>query len=281
MVYQLKQVNDFGDLNRELREIFDNFPQLTTDANSNMGLVGVSGTPFNPKYTTGVPIGKAPSGSVGANGALTLTAGNDLPNIYGPTGVGPGIWLWFPAGACYAASPSGAYWCVMTSVTVGTIYNITHAFPGIVGLPTSTPAIVDAGPGAYSGIITEVTLLDVTVPANTMGTKGAYRQTIYWSQTNVAGTTVYSYFGGVLGYSGTVSANTGGASQTMVSNRGSASYQGRPTGLTSFNSTKFAGYTIDTTQDQRVKVTAATAAATVGHNHHVIMESATVEVFFS
>lgn len=43
MAYKLKSCTDFGDINRELREIFDRFSQFVTDANGNTVLVGADG----------------------------------------------------------------------------------------------------------------------------------------------------------------------------------------------------------------------------------------------
>lgn len=118
---------------------------VTTDASGNPGvlaggsvteIVGVTsaGAPTLLKIGQDVgapitailnqPIGLPPSGStVGANGGA-LTIATAFLETYGPTGATPydGIWLKFNTGEVYAASPAGFYWCVMTSVTAGTVY---------------------------------------------------------------------------------------------------------------------------------------------------------------
>lgn len=132
------------------------------------------------------PSGKAPSGTVGANGALTL--GTALPFIYGPTAPQPvaGIWLAFPVGACFAGSPAGSYWVVMISTTLGTIFNNPLVIPGPLTPPVAPVGIVDAGPGAYAGVTTEITLAGCTIPANGMGALGALRS---WGHHSIVAST--------------------------------------------------------------------------------------------
>ena len=114
----------------------------------------------------GVPVGIAPSGSVAANGALTL--GTALDVVYSN-----GLWLYFPAGALYAGSVAGLYWCVMSSTALGTIYNDTYdgsvALPDI---PASPTPIVAAGPGAFTGVTNSHPVLGVTIPGGAIGPHG-------------------------------------------------------------------------------------------------------------
>jgi hypothetical protein len=96
-----------------------------------------------------------------ANGAVTL--GTALSAIYSF-----GLWLYFPSGAVYAGSAAGLYWCVMSSTTVGTVYNNIH-IPGTNSPdpPTSPTAVVAAGPGAYTGATSEITVWSYTMPRGT------------------------------------------------------------------------------------------------------------------
>ena len=116
-----------------------------------------------------VPSGVAPTGSVAANGALTL--GTALSTTYSG-----GIWLNFPAGAAYAGSAAGSYWCVMTSTTLGTIYNVQLGAT-VPFIPVNPAAIVAAGPGAYTGVTTTQTCASVIVPGGAMGPNGMIRVT--------------------------------------------------------------------------------------------------------
>ena len=114
----------------------------------------------------GTPIGNAPSGTVAANGDLTL--GTALNQTYSH-----GLWLYFPAGAAYAGSTAGFYWVVMSSITRGTIYNNSYV-PGVdswdvVGNPVG---IVAAGPGAYTGVVANIVAIQATVPGGSLGNHG-------------------------------------------------------------------------------------------------------------
>lgn len=121
--------------------------------------------------STNTPIGIAPTGTMAANGAVTF--GTALAKTYGPTGTSApaGIWMYFKAGAVYAGSAAGFYWCVMTSTTLGTVYNTTfNPALGLPAKPVSTVAVVDAGPGAFTGETTIQLCGTKNIPA------GAFRE---------------------------------------------------------------------------------------------------------
>lgn len=114
------------------------------------------------------PVGMPNNGSIGANGAVTFT-GTGLVDTYSG-----GIWLYYPAGALYAGSLAGFYWTVMTSATVGTVYNgmhdgATEFLPALAG--TLTP-IVSTAIGAFLavGVNTQVSMF--SIPANALGEFG-------------------------------------------------------------------------------------------------------------
>lgn len=110
------------------------------------------------------PSGVAPTGTVGANGALTL--GTALTKTYSG-----GVFLRFPAGALFSGSLAASYWCVMSSTTVGTAFN--NVLGDIPTVPASTTAIVNAGPGAYTGVTGDVTVASFTMPGGTLGPNGS------------------------------------------------------------------------------------------------------------
>lgn len=129
----------------------------------------------------GVPIGIAPTGTMGANGAVTL--GTALNTTYSG-----GLWLYYAAGAVFSGSAAGFYWTVMSSTTAGTVYTDTYV-PGTSSfdIPASPTAVVDAGPGAFTGVTSEITAISVTVPGGVMGINGTLSSEYAWSCNNSAG----------------------------------------------------------------------------------------------
>lgn len=128
----------------------------------------------------GVPIGIAPTGTMAANGAVTL--GTALNVTYSG-----GLWLYFPSGAVYSGSAAGFYWTVMSSTTLGTVYDNIYV-PGTnsFDIPASPTAIVAAGPGAYTGVTSEITALSVTVPGGLMGKNGSLKTANLFTHPNNA-----------------------------------------------------------------------------------------------
>ena len=83
------------------------------------GLAIASGQPTNVPVVidqNGVPIGISPTGSMAANGAVTI--GTALDQIYAD-----GIWLYYPVGAAYGGSVAGFFLTVIFSTTPGTVFN--------------------------------------------------------------------------------------------------------------------------------------------------------------
>jgi len=119
-----------------------------------------------PLISAALPMLLPSSGSVGANGALTLTTNVSLSGGYTW-----GCYMYFPAGACYSGSVAGLYYVVMSSINAGTIYNNIYT-TGTPAVPASPTAIVDAGPGAYTQTTGQVALMSQTIPANAMGRNG-------------------------------------------------------------------------------------------------------------
>lgn len=121
------------------------------------------------------PRGIAPSGSVAADGSITL--GTALNAAYN------GLYLYFPAGLVSGA-PAGFYWVVMSSTTAGVVYSA----------PGGAPIV---GTGAYTGVTSEVTLWVDTIPRESI--KGGRRvsKSVRMFVTNGVGTkTVRARVGG-------------------------------------------------------------------------------------
>ena len=218
-----------------------------------------------------VASGVAPSGSVGANGALTL--GTALGATYAA-----GIYLNFPAGAVYAGSVAGSYWCVMSSTTVGTVYNNTRGLLSVY--PSTLVPIVDAGPGAFTGAgTTSKNLLTAAVPANALGPNGQLRINWEFSYNTTAGTkNIALIFGGTSMTTAVRTSSGGHDSYThRIKNRGlptlNSFFQLGESSTSSTNAFTFPN--IDTTQDQNILVNVSTPSAATDW---AILDSYCIEV---
>lgn len=212
------------------------------------------------------PTGIAPSGTMGANGALTL--GTSLILTYGgAAGASVGIWLYFPAGAVYGGSVAGSYWCVMSSGTAGTVYNNIYIAPNLNPPPTTLVPVVDPGPGSYTGVTTEVVVFGSTIPAGNMGTTGVLESFHLISANNNANVkTARVRFGGIAGTifeTLTLTNTRTSTSLTHILNRDATNIQvGSPAvGFGNSASGPVIG-NIDTTVDQQVVTTLQMATAT-------------------
>lgn len=130
-------------------------------------------------------VGIAPTGTITGAGVLTL--GTALDVIYGPTGVAPGVWLYFPA---TGSMPAGFYWCVMTSTTVGTVYgngaaNAPWSGQGLP--PVGSSAFGASGGGAYTGATTAQVAPVFAILAGMIGPNGQVRITAAASNNGTAG----------------------------------------------------------------------------------------------
>lgn len=98
------------------------------------------------------------------------------------------LWLYYAAGAVFSGSAAGFYWTVMSSTTAGTVYTNTYV-PGTSSfdIPASPTAVVDAGPGAFTGVTSEITAISITVPGGAMGINGTLSSEYAWSCNNSAG----------------------------------------------------------------------------------------------
>lgn len=143
-----------------------------------------------------VPIGIAPTGTMAANGAVTL--GTALNTTYSG-----GIWLYLPSGAAYAGSVARFFWTVMSSTTVGTVYDNTYT-PGTNSpdIPASPTAIVAAGPGAFTGVTASVTAFQASLSGGTLGKNGSIEEFHVASFNNSAGSKIFTAKLGASTFSG-------------------------------------------------------------------------------
>lgn len=160
---------------------------VDASGNPTLAVPGVHYVP-GPLMRVITPFGIAPSGSVGNNGALTL--GTALDQVYTN-----GLYLDFPAGALYAGSAAGAYWCVMSSTTVGQVYTAFIATSGSAGTtagtilrPTSPVALsATTGPGAYTGVTSAIYFPGTNIAAGYLGKQGSVEARLIGRANTTAG----------------------------------------------------------------------------------------------
>lgn len=175
------------------------------------------GIPENIQYTIAlgaIPAGIPSSGSVGINGALTVNTA--FLKVYSD-----GVWLYFPAGAVYAGSLAGMYWCVMSSTTVGTVY--AHRGAGwLIGTTGVATPIVSASIGAYVTPTTAITVSSVTLPGGALGLNGSlFVYTINNWVNSADYKTVAFKIGAVTLFNSARNTNSGHQNGVEVTNKGS------------------------------------------------------------
>ena len=130
-------------------------------------------------FTKNIPVGRPSSGSIADNGALTLTTA--LQTTYSQ-----GAYMYFPANAIVSGSAAGLYWTVMSSTTLGTIYNNTYT-SGTPIEPTTLVPFVTTGPGAFTQTTAEIDLIQTTILGGSIGKNGNISITLQATYNNSAG----------------------------------------------------------------------------------------------
>lgn len=131
---------------------------------SNPALTGVPQASRSLVANWGCPVILPSSGSIGNNGALTLTTA--LYKTFA------NCWMYFPANAIVAGSAAGIYFVQMSSTTAGTIFNNVLA-SGAPSIPASPTAFVTTGPGAYAQQTSTASLVTLPILGGSMGANGA------------------------------------------------------------------------------------------------------------
>lgn len=188
---------------------------------------------------SGLPFILPSSGSMGNNGALTITTA--LPLTYAKA------YICLQVNVIASGVAAGCYYATCSSTTVCTLFNNVYS-SGVPTVPGSPTAFSTTGPGAYTQTTSAVTLQTYTLPGNSLGLNGALRLTVIWgfagstnaktlvcsvggstifTQAPVAGTTV-AYYGAtewinrgatavqIARSSGANGAGTAAATQTAI-----------------------------------------------------------------
>jgi hypothetical protein len=204
---------------------------FTTDVNTGdiTGVIGEQGqVQFFPRVlaASGIPVMVANSGTIATNGTVTL--GTALPSAYGAA------FCYFPASAVSGDSTGGIYYVVFSSTTVGVVYAGKYGVANGVGsvaftpvIPSGTLTAVTGSNSAYTGSTTETTLINVTVPAGSIGDNGQVIVIANWATNDSAGAkTGTTYLGGSsVGSAVSYTTSTGGSITNSIRNRGSLTAQ--------------------------------------------------------
>lgn len=144
---------------------------------------GVRWQPLNGRTTLlhcTIPFIQPSGGSFGNNGALTLTVA--LDRVYAR------CFMYFPAGAIHGASLAGWYWTIMSSTTVGVVYNNTYT-SGYPAGPAVVSGFTVTGPGAYTATTNADTPgPTITLPGNALGIQGSLVSRLTITAANSANT---------------------------------------------------------------------------------------------
>lgn len=131
-------------------------------------LAKITGQPIE-LYRMGAPVMVPPAGTIGTNGALTIT-GVAVPSPF----AGMSLWCYFPAGAVYSGSVAGYFWTALSSGTAGTVYDVV--------LGDGQSPYVPANPAAVSGTGAAYTIANgyywpgkIIIPGGLMGARGVAR----------------------------------------------------------------------------------------------------------
>lgn len=251
-----------------------NMATHTQDESSNViGYAQNSGTPVT-RLGSGLAVLLPSSGSVAANGALTLTTGIPLSGGYSW-----GCYMYFPAGAVYSGSAAGMYYVVMNSVSTGTIYNDIYS-GGQPSIPATPTPIVAAGPGAYTQTTAQISLTWQTLGANSLGVSGRLMVQPCFVFPNNANNKVTSvYFGGSVVFAKTRTTSTQETPLVDIRSRGVATRQisawATSSGPATSSTAGVVNTAIDTTADVIVSMRGQLAVAT----DYIILESYSLDLY--
>jgi hypothetical protein len=168
-----------------------------------------------------IPVILAASGTVISIGG-ELTLGTALPLVY------TGAWVQLPAGAVVGGA-AGLYFTVFSTTAIGQVYT-AYADPSAGAFTPYTPTTLVAAVGKAGATVaatTEKTLINVTIPANSIGDNGSVKIGVLTSNTASADDkTIKVKFGGTAVVTNVnTTPNTLFESVTKVANRGAQNKQ--------------------------------------------------------
>ena len=201
---------------------------------------------------------------IGADGAFT--SGVVLTDTYNT----PGIWMYFPANCITGSNVAGFYWTIMSSTTLGTVYNNVYT-PG-----TTDPRDYPVSPTAFSGTTgsaitaanADRTMFSSVIPGGTLGPNGQGISNTAISTTTGGAPTLKLVYGGATIYTRTMSIGDGHAeTRIRMCNTGIETAQKTSNVANSFGilaSTAATKTAVDTREDQTAVLV---LSVTTGTNH--------------
>lgn len=151
-----------------------------TQASGPFHVIGVSTVETAPAYVNsvmampyilsqwGLPVIIPPTSTIGSNGAITLGGSVALP-----TGFSGSCYLVLPVNAIFSGSAAGSYYTVMSSTTVGQVYNNLQAAIGVPTIPGIPVAFSGTTGTTFTQVTTELTLVSIFMPSGTMDANSA------------------------------------------------------------------------------------------------------------
>jgi hypothetical protein len=234
---------------------------------------------LNWHVSTAIPFILQSSGSVGANGALTLNTAITDNTISGTQLFISSCYMYFVAGAVYSGSIAGWYYVEMQSATAGVIYNNIYT-TGTPQIPSSKTPIISASIGAYTQTTGSVNAVSLNVGKNTLGRNGfATCLPAFLYPNNANGKAMQVLVNDTVVHNKTRTTSTISTPVVDVRSRGSVR---RQISTTSDSATFSLGATnstyasaVDTTEDVSISVRMAIASA----SDYMILESMSIHGF--
>lgn len=148
-------------------------------------ITGQFGTPSlaqSSYFSAPFPIIRVGSGTMGNNGALTLTTALATPTTFPFS-----CYIRLPASAIFSGSAAGIYFAIFSNSTLATVFNNPYV-SGAPTIPSPTTPFVTTGPGAYTAETTGLTLHQIVLPGPALSPYGHLRVSAILFNNNSAGT---------------------------------------------------------------------------------------------
>jgi hypothetical protein len=219
---------------------------------------------------SGIPLIIPPTGTMANNGAVTL--GTALATTYAQA------FMWFAANQIAAGVGAGWYYTVMSSTTVGQVFNNTYSGTGVPVVPASPTAFATTGPGAFTGSTSAQNMVGITIPAGAVSGTGAVRVSSLWSvPSNADSKAITVSVGGQPILNNGVTTNLSFAAQNNVYARGAANAVAQPQGLSGIGASAANAqyFAINWNANQTVQFSGQMVTAATDY---VVLEGWTVEV---
>jgi len=224
-------------------------------------------------FGSSVPMVVPSSGTMADNGAVTLTTA--LQFTYSG-----GCYMHFPANAIVAGSAVGFYWVVMSSTTVGQVFNNRYVTGTAPRIPVDALVpFVTTGPGAYTQLTSVIDFVTYKLPAGCMGNYGSFlAQPIFTYPNNANNKTLVILLAGTQIYSKARTTALGDFALIDFHNRGIKNRQISGWSTTAVPTAPSASAAVAFAIDTSVEMTMLYRAQLAVATDYVVLESCKVQV---